>query len=112
MMLGSPQMWSPAANKAMLDAAKAAGIPYVEIVIEPKCAAAYFLHEIKGLMSKELKIGDVILIADVRQINGYNLDQMSGTLANPSIQYFRWEAGPVTLFLSKSSQTLPRSVQP
>ena len=58
-------MWKGPANKVMTDAAKAAGIDYVELFYEPQCAAAFFTHNIKDRQPKQLTVGDVLLIADI-----------------------------------------------
>lgn len=48
----------------MSQAAKKAGVNYVEIVHEPQCAAAYFIHHIKG-GPNQLQAGDVLMIPDI-----------------------------------------------
>lgn len=49
----------------MVDAARDAGIQYVELVYEPQCAAAFHTYNIKDVIPKQLKAGDIILIADI-----------------------------------------------
>lgn len=49
----------------MTKAAKDAGIEHVELVYEPQCAAAYYTHNIKDRLPRQLEVGDVLLIADV-----------------------------------------------
>ena len=49
----------------MTKAAKDAEISYVELVYEPQCAAAYYLHNVEDSMPKQLVVGDELLIADI-----------------------------------------------
>lgn len=46
-------------------AAKAAGFEYVELVYEPQSAAAYNMHAIEDGMHQHVKLGDVLLVADL-----------------------------------------------
>lgn len=65
LFLSVPQMWKTPANRIMTEAAKLAGIEHVELVYEPQCAAAYYTHKIKDSLPRQLKVGDVLMIADV-----------------------------------------------
>ena len=58
-------MWNPPAALQMQKAAKAAGIPLVELVFEPQCAAAYFTHNIGQILPEQLLPGQILSIADV-----------------------------------------------
>ena len=49
----------------MTKGAKDAGIPHVELVYEPHCAAAYFAHKVRDRVNMQLKTGDVVIVADI-----------------------------------------------
>ncbi|KAK3673844.1 hypothetical protein LTR78_006399 [Recurvomyces mirabilis] len=65
LLLSVPQMWKPPANIRMTNAAKRAGIPCVELVYEPQSAAAYYTHNIRDTDPQQMRIGDVLLVADI-----------------------------------------------
>ncbi|KAK4932238.1 hypothetical protein LTR49_001535 [Elasticomyces elasticus] len=64
LLMGVPQMWSPAATHRMTEAAHRAGIKYVTVVPEPQCAAAYYAANVKD-HPRELKKDDGVLVADL-----------------------------------------------
>jgi molecular chaperone DnaK (HSP70) len=68
--LSVPQMWKPPANFDMTQAARDAGIDYVELVYEPQCAFAQTLSKVNGPSSHQLNNGEVILVADIGSGNG------------------------------------------
>ncbi|RMZ03632.1 hypothetical protein D0860_06724 [Hortaea werneckii] len=59
-----PQMWKAPANREMTQAAKTAGLKYVELVYEPQYAAAHYANNIMNTPS-QLSKGDVLVIADI-----------------------------------------------
>ena len=66
----------------MTNAAKSAGIEYVELVYEPQCAAASFLYDIRDRIPRQLNRGDVLLVIDIGGGTGdsvsYEFTQDSG----------------------------------
>ncbi|KAK4575250.1 hypothetical protein LTR86_001102 [Recurvomyces mirabilis] len=65
LLLSVPQMWKAPANRHMTTAAKCAGIEHVELVYEPQCAAAFYTYTVKDKMPRQMKAGDVLLVADI-----------------------------------------------
>lgn len=65
LFLSVPQMWKAPANLIMTKAAKEAGVDYIELVYEPQCAAAFYTHNVKDRLPKQMNVGDVLLIADI-----------------------------------------------
>lgn len=58
-------MWKAPANRRMTQAAKEAGIPLVELVYEPQCAAAYYTYNLKFLKHSPMEVGEVLIVADI-----------------------------------------------
>lgn len=48
----------------MTDAAAFAGIPIVELVYEPQCAAAYFTHSVRDRLPAQVSLGEVAVVVD------------------------------------------------
>ncbi|KAK4958369.1 hypothetical protein LTR10_004795 [Elasticomyces elasticus] len=65
LFLSVPQMWKAPANIIMTEAAKRAGVMYVELVYEPQSAAGYFAGNVKHRVPKYLGPGDGLLVADI-----------------------------------------------
>lgn len=63
--LSVPQMWKAPANNIMTQAAKTAGIPYVELVYEPENAAAFYTYHVREELPKQFLAGDILLVADI-----------------------------------------------
>ena len=49
----------------MTQAAKNAGIGYVELVYEPQCAVAYYTYKIMERTPSQLEVGSVITVPDI-----------------------------------------------
>jgi hypothetical protein len=62
-----PQMWKAPANRLMSLAAKSTGAATVELVLEPRCAAAYYLQNVTAVSSESayFSAGDAILVVDI-----------------------------------------------
>lgn len=64
-----PQMWEPPACKKMMLAvekvAEKTGVKWAKLILEPECAAAFYLHTIKTTLNMGYKVGDEIIVCDI-----------------------------------------------
>ena len=58
LFLNVPQLWSPPANRIMTQAAKAAGVDWVEVVYEAQSATGYYIAYLQDTHPNAMGSGD------------------------------------------------------
>jgi hypothetical protein len=96
-------MWKPPANIIMTDAADVKNVSRVQLVYEPQVAAAYLIHKFKDHLTKQLAVGDIILVADIGGGTGdfvsYVVTTGTGEGAAVGLRIFKQAEGMKSLLL-------------